>query len=171
MSIQRFRSGLRHISQTARTYSDTFTFLESLNDLWEHKMLKQFFLSCRNLIGLFTWHLEFKPPDGVDVSVFPPPSLSLAEEDMYRAHVLVERYSKNTMSNNSDDYFQLIDPYFCGGDVCSWWVDDLKPGRSYIFRVRSFNYAGMGDYGMIYKHTTRINFASNYHWLLLLRFR
>ncbi len=72
---------------------------------------------------------------------------------MYRTHVLVERYStimnceENTI-NSSDDYLELIDPYFCR-DVCSWWVQDLKPGRSYIFRVRSFNYVGMGDYGMI----------------------
>ncbi len=71
---------------------------------------------------------------------------------MHRAYVLIEIYTTTTKEegitiNNPDDYLQLIDPYFCS-DVCSWWVEDLKPGRSYIFRVRSFNYVGMGDYSM-----------------------
>ncbi len=112
-----------------------------------------FFCLISNSLGGFAWHLALKPQEeGVDFTVLPPPSLSLAEEDMHRAHVLVERYS--AMSNeqktisSSDNYLELIDPYFCG-EVCSWWVGDLKPGRSYIFRVRSFNYAGMGDCGTV----------------------
>ncbi len=128
---------------------------------------QQFPISCcfaSISLGGFAWHLEFKLPEGVELTALPSPSLSLAEEDVHRAHVLVERYAsmsneQNAMNSGAeDDHLQLIDPYFCRV-VCSWWVGGLKPGRSYIFRIRSFNYRGLGEYGMmIDQHNTTSSF-------------
>ncbi len=158
MSIQRIRFVLlHHISMLDLKVESFHIWIYSNYGNMDRLTISYCIVSIS--LGGFAWHLEFKPPEGVEFTALPPPSLSLAEEDMHRAHVLVEPYTslpneENTINSGADDYLELIDPYFCRA-VCSWWVGGLKPGRSYIFRIRSFNYRGVGDYGTMINKPVR----------------
>jgi hypothetical protein len=99
--------------------------------------------------GGLTWHFRLTPPDGKEWDAAEIPSVRLADESILGqwteggAQVLVARLAASDSTGNA---VELIDPYFCR-DRCWRRISGLQEGRSYLFRTRALNAAGMGEFG------------------------